>query len=689
MTELTQMSELVRKLCAGNPEGRQLFELLTEMSSVSACKGVWLRAIRAVAFDNLKLMQWSEFFQETFLLCETHAGADEKITFFSLLASQLLQRLVKAVAVTKGVTAETTANLKAFVDVMSAPDNTDKTLPSDMSAADHAAALADVSAALDFNAPPNQVMSAAHNLRQVSGHWAAESFALPQGRKILDGVHANAKSKESMADALEILSKVESSLRNSGLVGIDPVFSVAFQQCFNPKHAEMVSQCFQDLSAKSVKALKGNERDRLYKVQWLARSSVQVICCNHVVNDLLPHLRDFTQHINDNTAFDAVLLPKSACLMHLADVCDGEEGWMRKLKQFNEKVNHVASQVCGAEGMTDQDASKVSSAWKAASKAVLTTVGDLSDRVEAAGVDPQKQMAGVLEQLKLEVSNVGAAIELSMQGWLREGALATVKDCVDMLMSAAESPGQKMDDQVAIDFSAKVENAQLVSTILGEDGKTVKTGIQTASMLFGCLDAYAAAIANNDNAETSVGFVKSYLKLTTCSSSVLEDLVGLNAVVAVLSQQAQLKVTEVVKLLSDMSEKSLKTFVGQCSQTLDASFIEDNIVEVPEPIAKIDCQTELDDKLTALVKEHFGMERTKHISDKAGKLEGAINGAKKIADSLGLPPGDMLNIVKYETSYANAIKWLATGNVLYTLTTKVVRRAVLTLPSHRPKQSAR
>ena len=65
---LSKCLELVRKLSNGVPEGRQTYDLLMGMPHVNATTAVWMRALRAVAFDNLKLAQW-HLFSLTRLTC--------------------------------------------------------------------------------------------------------------------------------------------------------------------------------------------------------------------------------------------------------------------------------------------------------------------------------------------------------------------------------------------------------------------------------------------------------------------------------------------------------------------------------------------------------------------------------------------------------------------------------------------
>ncbi|CAE7826717.1 secG, partial [Symbiodinium sp. KB8] len=145
MNKLSQVSDLVKKISAGCPEGRHVYEGLSKLCDeidVTASPPVWMRALRAMAFDNLKTKNWKEFFNDTWALCLQHlSGSSSDSSFFCLLSSQLLQRLIKAVPTSKGVTQESLAVVKSFADVMTETSHVVKTLPSGMSHEHHARML--------------------------------------------------------------------------------------------------------------------------------------------------------------------------------------------------------------------------------------------------------------------------------------------------------------------------------------------------------------------------------------------------------------------------------------------------------------------------------------------------------------------------------------------------------------------
>ena len=401
MNEISKISDLVKKLCTGNPEGRQLYQMLESMPDVSASSAVWLRAVRAIAFDDLKLLKWHEFFSDTYILCKRHADGQGANAFFSLLASQLLQRLVKAVPVSKGVNAETIANLNSFVVIMTDPDHVRKTQTDGMSDEDHDVVMADVRSVLDFSAPPAQVENAVQSLASNTSHWAAVPFSLPQGVKVLDAARSNAKNKESISGILNTLNDVEESLRQSGLFSIDSVFTVGLQRCFTADHASMVSKCMKDLSPKLMKGLKGNDRDKLARVQKLAKSCVNCVICHHLVNELVPYLDALGTHIQEKKAFGTSLLTESSCIMHIADGCGhGEEALLQKLKDFSDLMRALATRLCGDNAVSEKEASSLASSWEAKSKAAIAAISSFMDRLASAGDDHNNEVRHILPDLK-------------------------------------------------------------------------------------------------------------------------------------------------------------------------------------------------------------------------------------------------------------------------------------------------
>ena len=256
-------------------------------------------------------------------------------------------------------------------------------------------------------------------------------------------------------------------------------------------------------------------------------------------------------------------------------------------------------------------------------------------------------------------------------------------------MMAVRSPGTALSDESFAIFNEKVEAAQLVSTILGAEGKLVNKGIEAASDLFSCLEAFSLLEGPKDMTETTaaqktLAFMKSYLKIANadadCKCS--EALGGLNSVVQVLSDDDQSCLSDVLAKLSESYDAGLKKFIGQCKDELDNSFIDETSVEIAEPFLSLDTFEAIDENL---VKTSFDMKLTTKVSSNAVKLEHAIAKAREIAVSCGMCVESLVDLSKFEASYRAAIRWLATGNVLYSLSSKAVRRAVLTNTKPNPK----
>ena len=202
-------------------------------------------------------------------MCEDHCSDS---SFFSLLASQLCQRLVKALPAAK-FSADSLNHLKSFIN--SAIEHASKTLPNQWESDDHAQVLGAVRDLLDFSAPPLTVIQAAGLLQhdEASQHWAVTAFALPQGKKLIESAVANAKSKESLADVLSTLHSAETQLTASGLCAIDAPFLASLKGCFDSEHGKLISKIFQDLSDKKMKSLKGDDRERQRSWRWRLTSA--------------------------------------------------------------------------------------------------------------------------------------------------------------------------------------------------------------------------------------------------------------------------------------------------------------------------------------------------------------------------------------------------------------------------------
>ena len=682
LDDLASLSELLRKLAAGNPEGKHMYEKLEQMDDVQACPAIWLRAVRAAAFEDLKFMHFQQFFVQTHSLCKKHDNQEPG--FFPMLASQLLQRLVKALQLPKGgvVVAETVGNIKNFVDVMVDESHIHKTQPDDIPLDKHTEVMLSLKSILDFSSPPKVVLNSLQIIKSSSQHWAAMVFVLPQGKKIIEAASLNATNKESLEGVLGVLKNADSFLHKSGLCTINAAFSVGLKSCFDGDHGDQMSALLSDLSAKEFKVLKGADKDKLSRVQALSHRAVEAIVFAAVQHDVIPYMRTLLSGISNGDAIDTgiMMLNSESALLHLSDKCGhGQEVLLERFKDLSDFANSMVAKLCGSapELLSDRDVRSLHFTWGIKATLCADALGTCASKAQEACPDATQNVQELLCQFQTTTKEVDEAIKACLKNHLTDKSHAGVQECFAALMKVVRSNGADVSDDAVQDFRSKSESAGLVSTVLGEEeGAIVRTAIEAASLLFSCAVEYGVHVA--DVAASTSGhvqtleFIKHELKLSQV------DCVG-----AVQSLRAKVQVVDdgdvsCMQSLMDAMRKVRETEYGQivheCHADLNSAFVEDAVVEIPEDLAKIDTYEGIT-KAFDQVRQHFSVAATKDISQKAEVLENCIRNAKKVAEIMDVPVENVVNLAKYEASYRSMIRWLVTGNVFVCLQSKAVTRA--------------
>ena len=530
------------------------------------------------------------------------------------------------------------------------------------------------------------------NIKSMTSHWAAVAFALAPGKKILDYSMYNAKNKESIADVLAILSKAEIYYGTVFVGDIDYLLDEGSRSIYGPDHGRTISKHLRETSQKGMKVLKGEDREKLITVQRTGKNAVYMIVLQHLINDLIPYFKELEAAINNKEPFSKWFLDDDMAIMFLEDGCGhGEEALLDQLKDFSTFVYEVATQICGDESLPHKDASSLPTLWSTKSKAMVAALAACVDRAERNKCFSEGRLQEHMNLVKTQMTAVGEAIEKSLQGQLREGSMTNVTDCLKTMMVAVhQTESQCVDEDVKTDFFQKVEAAQLVSTILGDEGHKVSAGVHAASLLFGCVCARAQVIrggadgdGDSEKRKKSLDFIKSYSEMMALDVGCILAVKELNDIVSVLSAEDVACVEALMQNLTNLHDQEFDQTVKDCNQRLDACYVEEKLVELPQFVLNLENHSDIDE---AKVKTAFSMQLTTDISAKAVALESAVVDAKATAGQMGKDASAVFNIMKYQTAYSSAIRWLATGNILHALLSRAVRRAVLT--NTRPHQKA-
>ena len=683
---LNKMIDFVRKLSAGHTEGKLLYGMLTDQQdvSVTVCQSIWKRAIRAVAFDALKLTQWTSFFTETYVMTTSHVPDDP--VFFEMLASQLLQRLLKALPtnkVGKGVDCESLGYLRGFVD--KAIEHQRTTLPAGWDADDHDRVLTSIRSILDTSAPPAIVSQAAIALKAAADtqppHWAASSFGLPQGKVVVDVAMTNATAKEAVAGVLEVLHAAEDKLQKSGLTTLDTPFMVTGKSWFNQAHGVMLSGVLRDLNDKKMlKSLKGADREKLLRIQHLARTSVTAALMAHVNNELVPYLDRWATCLAEGASTVEELLTSEICIMNLADGSGhGHESFLEQLKEMSAFLCFLAQKMSG-QSLQAEDASSLTTQWNIKAKALSAAFAGVMGK---AKVTESEDVATLIDKLKSALDNAGSAIDKSLQSGVHEEAWTCVKSCL-LTLSVVLKSGAINETELG-QFSKNVESAKMYSTVLGEVGKHVRDGIGMAELLVMAVAARSALDSDQGRSESDdLGLRCKFIRAIRAvggqagADDVANSLQALNERehVGQLQSGDLENINVSLTLMREESHSKLTELKIDCQTRLTDAVIEDTAIELPDSILNLECYDQI---LAArnVVQQTFPIEQSKLIAEQATVLDQALEHAKDTAASLDMPLTELVaNIANFQACYRNALRFMATGNVLYALLSKAVQRAV-------------
>ena len=677
--ELTALMDFVRKLSNGNSEGLQLYNTVVDSQQLQVCRTIWKRVLRAAAMDSLKLCKWDYCFNELHTMCLTTCG-DDAASFYPLLLSQLLQRLLKAVQIptNKPLPSDSLTYVRQFVGAALVDAHVAKSLQPGWSAGDHLKVLVATRDVLDCSASPTAIGCAVDMLisETAKHHWAASAFSLSQGKKIMEAAAANAKAREALSGVLDVLHKSEERLRASGLCNLEAPFLASLSKCFNEEHGVMVSEVLVDLSQKGMKVLKGADREKLLRVQEMVRSACGFIVMACVKHELLPWLKTWMANLAAKQPTNVPMLAPTSCVMRLADGCGhGQESLVAMIKDASTFLGELQKKIAGP-ALPASEVSSLTTTWNVKSKALVASFS-----ASAAKCGANENVTILVEELKVTVGKASSAIEEALKAEVQGEAWASVKKCMSLferLVSAWVCDENVCDiPRWKSEFEQEVESAKLYSTVLSDSRTTVCDGLEHALLLAQAIVAQEqpSVVALKDGAEP---------KLNTALIKVTRQLGAYTNPASMILLLSELKIWPEDFLeglmatqedVMNSAKTELEAFATACRRELSLCIINPSMIDIPDSILKVQAYSEID---AAVVKDKFDIERLKEVSELAVKLQTTIDFVAQTADTCGIPPNEIAELPKYQESYRSAIKWMTTGNVLFSLLTKAISRAVLT-----------
>ena len=165
--------------------------------------------------QDLKMAQWETLFTDTYDKCKKHLG-NAGHAYFGLLASQICQRLVKAVGGGAKPGPEHSKEMFSKLHTIT-PDGTG---PENEETVEYKVVFA-VKSILDIKSPPDAVLKAGELFDKTSElheHWLIKAMSLDRGRKLLEMALQNAKSRETQAGVLGLIADAAGNLEKAGLL---------------------------------------------------------------------------------------------------------------------------------------------------------------------------------------------------------------------------------------------------------------------------------------------------------------------------------------------------------------------------------------------------------------------------------------------------------------------------------------
>ena len=654
--------DVIKKLVNANVEGQQLYDTMVAAEDLQFDQNIWMRAVRAAAFDVLKVARWPDFFQNVWEMSNRHARDGKG--FFVLLASQLLQRLLKALQTNKPFTPESLAYVRGFVDALT--QHPEKTLPADMELSEHQNILSSVRAVLDFASAPSTVIAAAASLKDKA-HFAAQALLLPQGKKLVEAAVANAEAKSASSEAMKDVDTADAALTQSGLCALQAAMATAgLGHCFNADHGEFVSKTLATLDSKgSKKGLKGADRERHQNVMTKARFSVTVIIAAHVHQELLPYVHQYEQALKGNADIPTnPLLTDTSCLLNLSDkAADVHADVVRGLKQLSELLHGCSfkfgrSAGDGETNITAGDAAAIkkdsSSKFKTITDAFSMFVENL---VKNKAVCEQADIS-FLRGLDTELKDAAKTFNEGVDARLQHGVSNTVTEAVSSILKMIPD---LIADDVKVDFQTfrtEAEQCLLFSTVLPEEGSgsVVHHGIQDALLFTNVVETYVAC---KKTGETEDSFDVQAKFISACAK--LDDS-GMHKLSQMNDFANKVLCEDTVNALrarcADLQKSSKVMFdkvAALCQGMFEKVSLQPSALEMTDEVLKIE---KYDDIMTERIKQLFPMELTKDIATQARFLEEGMTFARERANAMDMDVACLVNLTSHEALYRDAIKWL-------------------------------
>lgn len=707
IVQITDVFDFLRMFNSSSTNGgREVIETLVKLvdaENVYPSPGLWERALKVEAMEDLKVAQFDGFFNKTYNMCIDKLGKESGGNFFVswpwqrvetfvtcrgcggdvrgsvaefsfqvLLASQILQKLVKGVNAVK-ITQDSLQFLHGYLEEMWAQ----RLKVLDGKCDEEEDALSAVKLLVDMTSPPGQVLSVCERhfakTGTTSASWILAPFTHERGRRILEAIRENAKKRSNQSSILEELDKQTKAIESKHLLDIETSITVGNAKAFSAEYGKLLKDSHKTLVSQAAKALKGNDKQMLDKLKDVLQSAIVTVVEAFFTYNVIPFMIALSKAAANKSVEDLpmslnILDDKSAvstCLFQVGNTLEsksvnGAIVFAKSLQLFASKVQDALKGTIKAV-----DCQKAIETWNSSTCDVLKQFPDR---------DSDTRLKDAIAQLS---SSAHSILQLNVGTEASEYILKCMK-IAHLVGQGNYETGEETKQELKM-FDEHIEKAKLMSSVM-DDGQNIRSGMDIIKMsvhsdfcicglLDGAEDDEGLDVEEFDDADwkavgdgcklasMSAESIQSALKslvasVASCESTELEEAgVDREIFAEVVSKH--------VKVMADGGMKLLR-IVQQRFKTMYGNLSKPDVV-LPKELDEISEDSLKDMKsIIEKIQATFTAEKTSTVSEVACTCETLaclVTHASKFVD--GKSPKDMLpEISTVQELRTSCLSWM-------------------------------
>ena len=246
------------------------------------------------------------------------------------------------------------------------------------------------------------------------------------------------------------------------------------------------------------------------------------------------------------------------------------------------------------------EASALSQQWKVKSCVFTKSLESYvckatASNLEGSDSEGAKKMGLIVSTVVSSCEAVGDAIDVSMRGHVREKVISNIDDITKTIVAAArpcpDNAGLTPEEKTS--FFEKIEAAKLASTVLGDDGDTVRQDTEALALLFACLTSDVSASHRDSNTSIDQQLVIDFIK----SCSRLADMdyttawAKLNSFTKSVADEDLSVLTSSAATMFTVKDKEFAALSLAIKENLDSVAIKEEEVKIHESIHAIEAFT--------------------------------------------------------------------------------------------------